>query len=43
MYTQKAFMRPYGVETILCGVDPEKGPMLYKVDPAGHFYGYLVK
>jgi len=27
-------------ETILCGIDVEKGPLLYKVDPAGHFYGY---
>lgn len=27
-------------ETILCGIDLEKGPLLYKIDPAGHFYGY---
>ena len=40
LYTQKAFTRPLGVETILCGIDLEKGPLLYKVDPAGHFYGY---
>jgi 20S proteasome subunit alpha 1 len=40
LYTQKAFMRPYAVEVMLASIDEEKGPMLYKVDPAGHFYGY---
>lgn len=35
-------MRPYAVETIIAAIDEEKGPMLYKVDPAGHFYGYRV-
>lgn len=33
-------MRPFGVETILCSIDDEKGPMLYKIDPSGHFSGY---
>lgn len=42
LYTQKAFMRPYAVETIIVSIDEEKGPMLYKVDPAGHFFGYRV-
>lgn len=23
-----------------CSVDDEKGPQVYKVDPAGHYYGY---
>lgn len=41
--TQKAFKRPYAVETILASIDEEKGPMLYKVDPAGHYYGYRVR
>ena len=40
VYTQKAFMRPYGVETILCSIDDERGPQIFKCDPAGHFYGY---
>lgn len=40
LYTQKAFMRPYAVETMFAGIDDEKGPLLYKIDPAGHFYGF---
>ncbi len=38
--TQKAMQRPFGVETMLCAIDDEKGPTLYKVDPAGYFMGY---
>ena len=33
-------MRPYAVETMFAGIDEEDGPLLYKIDPAGHFYGY---
>ena len=40
LYTQKSGMRAYGVELMLCGFDLSKGPLLYKVDPAGHFIGY---
>jgi 20S proteasome subunit alpha 1 len=32
--------RVFGVETIVAGIDAEKGPTLYKVDPAGYYYGY---
>ncbi|PVU90845.1 hypothetical protein BB561_004701 [Smittium simulii] len=38
--TQKAFTRPYGVSLIIIGIDIERGPQLYKVDPAGYFVGY---
>ncbi|KRX06743.1 hypothetical protein PPERSA_09145 [Pseudocohnilembus persalinus] len=40
VYTQKAWMRPYAVESILCQIDEEKGPQLFKVDPAGFYLGY---
>lgn len=40
MYTQKYQMRSFGVETILCSIDDDLGPQLFKVDPSGHFQGY---
>jgi 20S proteasome subunit alpha 1 len=40
VYTQHAYMRPMGVVSILCAIDEEKGPLLYKVDPAGYYVGY---
>lgn len=40
VYTQHASMRAFGVITFLIGVDEEKGPQLFKIDPAGHFWGY---
>jgi len=40
VYTQHAYMRPYGVTATLISVDDEKGPSLYQIDPAGHFFGY---
>jgi|JI10StandDraft_1071094.scaffolds.fasta_scaffold658364_2 20S proteasome subunit alpha 1 len=38
--TQKAMQRVFGVETLVAGIDVEKGPTLYKIDPAGYYYGY---
>ncbi|CAK8988894.1 Proteasome subunit alpha type-6 [Durusdinium trenchii] len=40
VYTQHAYMRPYGVSTILVSIDDEKGPSLYQIDPAGQYFGY---
>jgi 20S proteasome subunit alpha 1 len=40
VYTQHASMRAFGVVTMLISVDDEKGPQLFKIDPAGHFWGY---
>ena len=39
--TQHAFMRALGVVTLYAGIDEELGPQLYKVDPAGHFLGFV--
>jgi len=38
--TQKAFMRAYGIVTMLVAVDDESGPGLFMVDPTGFFMGY---
>lgn len=38
--TQKAMQRVFGVETIIAGMDLEKGPALFKIDPAGYYFGY---
>ena len=40
MYTQHAYMRPLCVVTLLFTMDDERGPQLYKIDPAGYFVGY---
>lgn len=40
IYTQQAAKRSAAAVMILGAVDDEKGPQLYKVDPAGHVLGY---
>ncbi|XP_068663303.1 proteasome subunit alpha type-6 [Aristolochia californica] len=40
IYTQHAYMRPLGVAAMVLGIDAEKGPQLFKCDPAGHFFGH---
>ncbi len=41
MYTQKATSRAYAVELIFFSIDQEKGSLLFKIDPAGHFTGFF--
>ena len=38
--TQHAHMRVLAVTMMFVGVDDEKGPQCYRVDPAGHFLGW---
>lgn len=40
VYTQHASMRALACVAILAAVDDEKGPQLFKVDPAGHYFPY---
>ncbi|XP_073283956.1 proteasome subunit alpha type-6-like [Primulina huaijiensis] len=40
VYTQHAYMRPLGIVAMILGIDEEKGPQLFKCDPAGHFFGH---
>jgi len=40
VYTQHAGRRIRATVMTLIGVDDEKGPMLYRIDPAGYFLGY---
>merc|ERR1719163_2088366 len=36
VYTQHAYMRPFGVNMILLSIDDEKGPSLFQIDHAGY-------
>eukprot|EP00611_Tribonema_gayanum_P028136 TRINITY_DN7138_c0_g1_i2.p2 TRINITY_DN7138_c0_g1~~TRINITY_DN7138_c0_g1_i2.p2 ORF type:complete len:254 (-),score=97.84 TRINITY_DN7138_c0_g1_i2:18-779(-) len=40
VYTQQASLRALACVALLVAVDDEKGPQVFKVDPAGHFFPY---
>jgi len=40
VYTQRAAMRPLGISLILIGIDQERGPQIFKLDPAGYYVGF---
>ena len=40
LYTQQAYMRPLCCISIIFSIDDERGPQIFKVDPAGHYVGY---
>jgi len=40
VHTQRAGMRPLGCSMILIGIDSERGPQIFKLDPAGYYVGY---
>ncbi|TKA57706.1 hypothetical protein B0A53_00855 [Rhodotorula sp. CCFEE 5036] len=40
VYTQRAAMRPLGISMIIVGVDPDLGPQIFKLDPAGYYVGF---
>lgn len=40
VYTQHAYMRPMAAMLMFVGIDEEKGPSLFKCDPAGYYVGY---
>mmetsp|Transcript_64199 Transcript_64199/g.101816 ORF Transcript_64199/g.101816 Transcript_64199/m.101816 type:complete len:244 (-) Transcript_64199:62-793(-) len=40
VYTQHAYMRPFGCTSMFFSIDDEKGPSLFMIDPAGFFSGY---
>lgn len=41
VYTQKASLRALAAICIIAAVDEEKGPQIFKVDPAGHHFPYF--
>lgn len=39
-HTLYSSLRPFGASALLAGIDDEKGPQLYVVEPSGVYFGY---
>lgn len=39
-FTLYSSVRPFGAATIVGGVDEERGPQLFMIEPSGVFWGY---
>jgi 20S proteasome, alpha and beta subunits len=39
-YTQSGGVRPFGVSLLVAGVDADKSPRLYQVDPSGAYFAW---
>ncbi|PWN51222.1 putative PRE10-20S proteasome subunit C1 [Violaceomyces palustris] len=39
-YTLYSSVRPFGISTILAGIDDVRGPQIFMVEPSGVFWGY---
>ena len=39
-FTLYSSVRPFGISTILGGIDEVRGPQLYVIEPSGVFWGY---
>ncbi len=39
-FTQSGGVRPFGVSVLVAGVEADKTPRLYQVDPSGAYFGW---
>lgn len=42
-YTQRGGVRPYGISTVIGGMDPDGTPQLYCTDPSGIYAAWKVR
>lgn len=39
-FTLYSSVRPFGISTLLFGVDEDEGPQMYLIEPSGTYWGY---
>ena len=42
-YTQRGGVRPFGISTLIMGLDVDDSPRLYQTDPSGIFSAWKVR